>query len=123
MTPRDTFRILLGLTIAHLRKQTGLSQGDLASRANLPQSTYSRMERGYALLEWYDLECILRGLQHGHIRTVGELLDFTTRIHRQIDSLVPTLDLAGETDLTEEQFGALFSVASLSVLSAKASTA
>lgn len=63
-----------GLRIREARKAAGLSQVELASRLNLPQSVISDWERG-VLLSWrdyWDRLVTILGLEERHFATAGE---------------------------------------------------
>ena len=56
-------RISLGDTIARLRKQRGLTQGELAGRLAIHQSMVTRWEKGQAQPRTYNLEKLAQALE------------------------------------------------------------
>lgn len=50
LKPATTYPAIIGRTIVEMRKEKGLSQGDLSSGVNVTPSTWSKVERGVSAL-------------------------------------------------------------------------
>lgn len=59
--PRDA----VGLKVAQLRRESGMSQGEMARAIGLSQAQYSRLERGLNSLSVAQLHVIAFRLGHG----------------------------------------------------------
>ncbi|MFP5211762.1 MAG: helix-turn-helix domain-containing protein [Acidobacteriota bacterium] len=63
MPPQTTFSALVGWVIANERARLGLTQAALASKMELPQSSWSRLESGQTLLTVDQLDRVAHHLQ------------------------------------------------------------
>jgi len=69
------YALVLGRVVASLRERRGWSQGELAERVGLTQSTLSRMERGQAQPDAFTFTKLAEAFQV----TAAELSDYVDR--------------------------------------------
>lgn len=74
------FAAVAGRVVALVREQADVTQGDLGIRANLPQSTISRIETGATVPSVYDLWRISVALSV----TCAELCEVIVAAHRDL---------------------------------------
>lgn len=81
---KTTFSVLVGWVIANERTRLNLTQGDLAHKMGVPQSSWSRFESGQSLLTVDQLDGVAN---HLHL-TAPEIL-------RRVEQLRATLSAQG----------------------------
>lgn len=91
MTETDFHRRIFGAVLAFLRAQKGLTQGELGRLVNVAQNTLSRMERGAAPVEWFELATYARAVGMPEPRPGVALLERVETVTARIVQLSMTL--------------------------------
>lgn len=91
MTETDFRRQIFGAVIADLRARKGLTQDEMGRLVNVAQNTLSRMERGAAPVEWFELTLYARALGMPEPKPAVALLERIDTITSRIVHLSTTL--------------------------------
>ncbi len=67
-------QLLLGRALLALRKQAGMTQGEVGTRAGTDDTHVSRVERGQFDVRWHTLQRFLRALD-ASVNDLGDAID------------------------------------------------
>jgi transcriptional regulator with XRE-family HTH domain len=115
MTETDYHRQIFGTVIAFLRAQRGLTQEEMGRLVNVAQNTLSRMERGAAPVEWFELTLYAKAVGMPGPRPDVALLERIEVVSARIVQLSKTLS---DPNLLEEDIGTPWAKMSSEELSA-----